>query len=167
MSEVEYRVSWEMPDAVFVAEMEARRGERVWEALSPEAWDLLPWKLTQRVSRQDDTIDQAEQLLKWAKSHEQPIRNVVIEKRLLPVHEWTIVQQEVSTPVVEAPDIIIEPVRLQDTEMAKQIKAMHEATGHFIAIDADCPGCGYGERRFNGTEFSCHRCDYVSEERDR
>lgn len=40
--------------------------------------------------------------------------------------------------------------------------------GTFICIDADCPSCGWAERRYNPMtcEFSCSKCDYVSMERD-
>lgn len=62
-------------------------------------------------------------------------------------------------------------VVFHDVERCTELRA--KATGWKIAIDADCPGCGYPERAFDpatGT-FSCSslnraRCDYTSAERD-
>lgn len=33
-------------------------------------------------------------------------------------------------------------------------------------IDADCPGCGWPERNFDGRVFGCRKCDYTSRERN-
>lgn len=35
-----------------------------------------------------------------------------------------------------------------------------------LAIDADCPSCGWVERNFDGKVFGCRKCDYTSEYRN-
>lgn len=57
-------------------------------------------------------------------------------------------------------------LRIQDTEMAKQVRALHAATGRRIVIDADCPACHWPERNFNGDVFGCPKCPHTSERRD-
>lgn len=46
------------------------------------------------------------------------------------------------------------------------VREMYAATGMRLAIDANCPGCGWLERWFNGDDFGCNKCDYISKERN-
>jgi len=56
------------------------------------------------------------------------------------------------------------------TEALRSVESTDPRTGAPIrlAIDADCPHCGWPERFFDtGTKtFGCRKCDYTSEERD-
>lgn len=54
----------------------------------------------------------------------------------------------------------------QNSEIGRQIRAMHEATGMRLAIDEDCPGCGWVERWFDGTVFGCNKCEHRGEWRN-
>lgn len=81
---VQYRVSWEMPPAImFVADYEDRHGKDVWPTLTEEEWNELPWAPCARVvdDRIEAVLPQFKQLSSWAESHEQPVRNVKLEKR--------------------------------------------------------------------------------------
>lgn len=58
-----------------------------------------------------------------------------------------------------------------ETEVLKTIEApVNPSTGEVfkLAIDADCPNCGWPERNFDTTTklFGCRKCDYTSNERN-
>lgn len=55
----------------------------------------------------------------------------------------------------------------QESEVGRQIRELHAATGLRLVIDADCPACGWPEWWFNGDDFGCNKCDYRSRERNR
>jgi hypothetical protein len=79
----EYRLSWEMPDMFTAADLEARFGRDLRGHLSDEEWDALPWKApTVRITT--DPWDQYNGLKQWAETREQPIRNVRLERRVVP-----------------------------------------------------------------------------------
>ncbi len=59
-----------------------------------------------------------------------------------------------------------------ETEVLKTIKApVNPGTGEpfKLAIDADCPGCGWPERNFDTTTnlFGCSKCKYTSANRNK
>lgn len=76
----EYRLSWEMPaDVHLIAGIEQRYGRGIWPTYD---WDTLgEWKRTEVVFH-DNRFDQYNQLKRWAATREQPIRNVVLERRV-------------------------------------------------------------------------------------
>lgn len=87
--EIEYRLTWEMPDSRQVEIIEHRYGKNIWGKLAPDGWDKLAWRQTNRVDdRFTDIADQAAQLQLWANTHEQPIRNVILERRPKNVSGW-------------------------------------------------------------------------------
>lgn len=85
----EYRLSWEMPkNHWWVAAQEDRFGRAVWVAEweanqwdSPE-WQSVEWSPVTRIDT--NPWDQYNGLSKWADTHEQPIRNVKLERRTHP-----------------------------------------------------------------------------------
>ncbi|OHU47161.1 hypothetical protein BKG82_26245 [Mycobacteroides chelonae] len=59
---------------------------------------------------------------------------------------------------------------LIDTEVLKSLEApINPETGerYKLAIDADCPGCGWPERNFDTQSklFGCRKCEYTSADR--
>lgn len=80
----EYRLSWESVDSFFCATAEQRFGRDVWQRTS---WDeFIPehqWHTTSVVFT-EGRWDQYNLVRKWADTHEQPIRNVRLEKRQSP-----------------------------------------------------------------------------------
>jgi hypothetical protein len=84
--EHEYRLTWESIDSMQAAAMEERYGKYVWNQLLPEQWDALSWREpTVRVgSEGSDIHDQHRTLREWARTHDQPIRNVRLERRERP-----------------------------------------------------------------------------------
>lgn len=91
--ETQYRVSWDMLSPAFADAYQQEKGENVWPTLSPEVWEGLPWSRTQRLSTDPSTPSQATQLINWATSHAQPIRDVVIETRHRRDTPWTVVEK--------------------------------------------------------------------------
>jgi hypothetical protein len=57
-------------------------------------------------------------------------------------------------------------ITAQSSAIGQSVRTMYEATGLRLAIDEDCPGCGWPERWFNGTVFGCNKCEYTGETRD-
>lgn len=49
-----------------------------------------------------------------------------------------------------------------DTRIGRQVAA----SGFRLAIDEDCPSCGWGERWFDGKVFGCNKCEHTGEYRD-
>lgn len=87
--EIEYRLSWEMPDTRQVEIIERRYGKAVWRTLSMGSWEQLSWRPTSREDDQfADIADQHAQLKLWADTHQQPIRNVLLERRPKNVAQW-------------------------------------------------------------------------------
>ena len=100
MSEnVEYRLTFESISPFQADEMEQRHGKGVWPRLAEHAWDALSWrKPTVKITT--DPWDQYRTLKRWADTHEQPIRNVILEQRPAPLPDegWTpAIDAEVST----------------------------------------------------------------------
>lgn len=89
---VEYRLSWESPDTWQVASIEHMEGRAVWPTFD---WDKLrDWHRTEVVFLEgSDRMGQYHTLKKWAETREQPIRNVVLERREIPVEDegWEVV----------------------------------------------------------------------------
>lgn len=57
-------------------------------------------------------------------------------------------------------------VKPADTDIGAQMRELHALTGWRLAIDEDCPGCGWGERWFDGEKFGCNKCDHRGDFRD-
>jgi hypothetical protein len=86
---VEYRLSWEMPKVDQAVQLESRYGKSVWAKLSEEEWKKLTWEVTSRTSTDlADIADQRAQLELWAATKDQPIQNVVFERRAMHVERW-------------------------------------------------------------------------------
>jgi hypothetical protein len=81
--EREWRLRFESIDPHEAEAWEVRNGRGVWPRLTDKRWDALPWlPPTERVSDDESDIrDQHATLCAWAETHEQPIRNVVLECR--------------------------------------------------------------------------------------
>lgn len=80
---VQYRLSWETVEPVYADVFCA--SEKLWENLTPEQWDALPWQgPTRRVGAGSELHDQRRTLELWAEFHHQPIRNVTFERREIP-----------------------------------------------------------------------------------
>lgn len=78
-----FRVSWEMPPPTVVAfEYEDRYGPGIWRTLTDQQWDALPWHPVVNETDDDSCLDQYRQLKEWAETHEQPIRNVKLERQV-------------------------------------------------------------------------------------
>lgn len=76
----EYRVSWEMPSTTYVATAETLRGAKCWPSFD---WDEIPeWHEVSRITT--NPWDQYNTLSEWARTREQPIRNVRLQKRDVP-----------------------------------------------------------------------------------
>jgi len=72
-----YKVEFESISPHQAAEMEARYGPSIWALLSNEQWDSLDWcPVVSDQSAPNVLRDQYQRLLEWAKTREQPIRNV-------------------------------------------------------------------------------------------
>lgn len=62
--------------------MEYTHGKGVWPRLTEAEWDALPdWHRTTVVFVGNERMRQYHTLKRWAETHEQPIRNVTLEKR--------------------------------------------------------------------------------------
>lgn len=80
-----YRLSWESIDPHQAADMERRFGRGVWRTLSQDAWDQLSWHpVVKEADTPADVTAQHDNLKAWADSHEQPIRNVRLERSAAP-----------------------------------------------------------------------------------
>jgi hypothetical protein len=84
-SRFEYRLTWESIDPFWAGAFQGRY-EHLWDEGD---WDTLPWTApVSRVAGEDGGIhDQHRALKQWAESHEQPIRNVRLERRELLVDD--------------------------------------------------------------------------------
>lgn len=85
---VQYRLTFESIDTHHAAAMEHQYGKKVWPMLTDEQWAALPWTPpVERISGDGDIRGQHTTLRKWAETHEQPIRNVRLERREVPDDE--------------------------------------------------------------------------------
>jgi len=87
-----YRLTFETLDMIFVSDMEARKGEKCWLTIGKYQWETLPWHpIVKEATENTGILDQHAQLKQWAQTHEQPIRNVKLE-RLVSQPVWEVVQ---------------------------------------------------------------------------
>lgn len=90
----EYRLTWESIDPRWAYYFVAQKGsyQDLWDE---GAWDTLPWQPpTVRIGGEDSGIHgQHNQLKRWAETHTEPIRNVVLERREIVVDDggWEVV----------------------------------------------------------------------------
>lgn len=93
---MEFRLSWEMPtDHQLIAAIELRYGKTVWPRYDWDKLELGKWSVTEVLWRngdQGDHLDQHATLKKWAKTREQPIRNVKLECRPVDIGDWELVE---------------------------------------------------------------------------
>jgi hypothetical protein len=104
----EFSLSWEMPDPQEVLNIETQYGADCWPTLD---WDTLPltWRAVGPVVWRDDEEDaewphgqtahsrlqQARQLVQWANTKHQPVRNIVLKRRVfVDQDDW----QEIVVP---------------------------------------------------------------------
>lgn len=80
VGEHEYRLFWECPSAACVM----AHGDVIWENLTPDEWDALPWEQSYRVADGGDIFTQRQTLEGWAEDHYEPVRNVRFERRVRP-----------------------------------------------------------------------------------
>lgn len=81
--EYEYRLSWQSVPSHYAAGREMADGRDVWQSLTDAEWDALPW--LESISKIDtNPWDQYNTLLRWSEGHEQPQRNVTLERRIPP-----------------------------------------------------------------------------------
>lgn len=88
----QYRLQWRTIPSIVAAEMEDRYGRNVWKSLTDAMWEALPWaEKPTSVVFTDGRFDQYTTLRRWADSHDQPIRDVVLEQREVPESDtgWT------------------------------------------------------------------------------
>lgn len=85
--------------------------------------------------------------------------------RLKPYHDTGRPYAEVATQIESAIGQF-KAATPQNSEVGHQVRELHQATGQRICIDADCPGCGWPERWFDGDVFGCRKCTYTSTLRD-
>lgn len=83
MQSLEYRLSWESVDWRQAAHAEGTHplGRDCWTVLYP--WDGFEFQATSRIGM-SDIHAQHNMLKRWAETHEQAIRNVVLERREIP-----------------------------------------------------------------------------------
>jgi vancomycin resistance protein YoaR len=88
----EYRLSWESPSPHECAVIEAQYGHDVWPTYNWES--IFSWHRTEKIT--DDASAQYNTLKAWAKTREQPIRNVRLEQRERPTPDegWLRVKEE-------------------------------------------------------------------------
>ena len=79
----EYRLSWEMPDRFWA---DGYRNVTDYT----DVWDYIPWKEpTVKISTDyNQIIGQYRMLKQWASTKQQPIRNVVLERRKYTPTDW-------------------------------------------------------------------------------
>lgn len=78
-----YRLTFESIDPFQAYEMVRRHGKAIWPQLNQEDWDALQWlpPISKESEMPAELQAQYETLSAWAASHEQPIRNVRIERQ--------------------------------------------------------------------------------------
>lgn len=89
-TDTQYRLSWESPSTIDCATVETHYGRSIWPRFD---WDnLTSWHSTSKIT--DNPWQQYNQLKAWAESREQPIRNVKLEQRQVPLPDegWELVQ---------------------------------------------------------------------------
>lgn len=87
--EIEYRLSWEMPNVDQAAKIESKYGKSVWARLTEGNWNKLSWEVVSRTSTDlADIADQRAQLELWAATKDQPIQNIVFERRAMHLPTW-------------------------------------------------------------------------------
>jgi hypothetical protein len=81
----EYRLGFATILAFSAAAREQLDGPNVWLTLTETEWDALPWGdpvvQVRRPKHEREVMAQYEVLCDWAKTHEQPIRDVRLERR--------------------------------------------------------------------------------------
>lgn len=76
----EYRLSWECPSASCVMAHQ----DVIWENLTDEEWNTLPWEQSYRIADGGDIFTQRQTLEGWDEFHYEPVRNVRFERRVKP-----------------------------------------------------------------------------------
>lgn len=90
--EIEYRLSWEMPEISQITALEQKYGRGVWPRMTDDNWAKLAWSPSSRTSSDlVDIADQRAQLELWSATHDLPIRQVFFERRAMHVKEWVAV----------------------------------------------------------------------------
>ena len=82
-----YRLEFQTIAPAQAEDLELRHGRKIWQSLSETEWANLQW-LPTVVRESDFPLDlkaQAEKLLEWAETYEQPIRNVRLLSASAPV----------------------------------------------------------------------------------
>lgn len=83
-----YRLTFESIDPVQAATFEQHYGPAIWRNLSDREWDNLLWhEVSREADAPGDIEAQYRNLLMWERTHEQPIRNVRLE-RAVAVTSW-------------------------------------------------------------------------------
>lgn len=87
--QIEYRLSWEMPETAQIVALEKKYGRGVWPRMNAQDWEKLAWSPFSRTSVDlVDIADQRAQLELWSATHDLPFRKVVFERRAMHVQEW-------------------------------------------------------------------------------
>lgn len=80
---IEHRLSWESPSPWECDGYERQFGKDVWQKMPWEMLDLT-WTTTSVTFLGDERMDQFATLSEWAATSCQPIRNVRLERRVVP-----------------------------------------------------------------------------------
>ena len=91
MSE-EYRLSWEMPSVTTAVNLEARFGRDLTGKLTDEEWEALDWGPIGTI--RTEPWDQYNNLQESARTRQQAIRNVKLERRQIPLPDqgWEVIR---------------------------------------------------------------------------